>query len=231
MQLGFVLHRRPYRETSLLVDLFTEHSGYIRAVCRGGQRKSLAALMQPFYPLTLSFKGQGELVTLLQTEPRGMPHTLTSERLYAGLYVNELLVRLLPIGVPCPELFSVYQSTLIKLADKASASLEPMLRQFEFILLTELGVAFDFQHDAHGVPIESGGRYVWYSEQGFCRNDSDANGISGDSLLEIGFGQLNNIANQRVAKQLCRQALSGFLGKKPLKSRELFAQFLRGKRR
>ena len=41
LQRGFVLHRRPYSETSLLVDLFTEETGRLTVIAKGARANVL----------------------------------------------------------------------------------------------------------------------------------------------------------------------------------------------
>ena len=150
LQPAYVLHSRPYRDTSAIIELFTPEYGRLSAVPRGvrrqSRRRSSSARSQPFSPLLVSFSGRAELKTLVASESAGQPHVLAGNSLFSGLYMNELLVRLLHRHDPHPELFAFYAATLKDLS--AGAALEPVLREFELKLLDDLGYSFDFSVDA-----------------------------------------------------------------------------------
>lgn len=137
-QAAFVLHSRPYKETSALVDFFTP-LGRLRAVLRGARGKA-GALARPFVPLEVEFRGRSELKNVVRLEPNGIPNLLSGEALFSGLYLNELMIRLLPAEDPHPALFDHYLATLPLLA--AGNPLEPLLRSFEWRLLDDLGYGF-----------------------------------------------------------------------------------------
>ena len=120
---AFVLHSRPYKESSALVDLFTPQ-GRLRAVLRSARGKS-GSQARPFLPLEIELRGKGELKTLSRLEPNGIPNLLHGDVLFSGLYLNELLIRLLPAQDPQPELFEHYGLTLQALA--AGRPLQPLL--------------------------------------------------------------------------------------------------------
>src|SRR5580693_2734969 len=97
LQQAFILHHRPFRETSLLLDVFTEEHGKISLIAKGVRkhRSTLKALLQPFVPLLVSWQGKNELMNLVSVEAKGPPFQLRGDCLLSGLYVNELLVRVL----------------------------------------------------------------------------------------------------------------------------------------
>ena len=152
---AYVLHSRPYRDSSALVDLLTLHHGLQRVVWRGarGQRRKVSP--QPFMPLLVGLGGRSELKTLTQAEIAGRFSLLQGETLFSGLYLNELLVRLLVGGEPQPILFAAYQQSLEQLA--AGDPVEPILRRFEWQLLELLGYGFSLTEDAHGQPLDRTG--------------------------------------------------------------------------
>ncbi|MGC8384763.1 DNA repair protein RecO [Pseudomonas aeruginosa] len=113
-QATYVLHSRPYKETSALVDFFTP-LGRLRAVLRGARGKA-GALARPFVPLEAEWRGRGELKTVARLESAGVPNLLNGQALFSGLYLNELLIRLLPAEDPQPEIFAHYAATLPLLA-------------------------------------------------------------------------------------------------------------------
>lgn len=223
---AYVLHSRPYRDTSALVDLLTLHHGMQRVVWRGARSQRKGLTPQAFMPLMVSFAGRGELKTLAQAEAAGSYRLLQGENLFSGLYLNELLVRLAPPADPQPLLFAAYQHSIERLATESAV--EPVLRQFEWQLLDILGYGFSLKSDASGQIIEPAGRYVWQAEQGLIRLDglrsADSRGLPGHALLTMAAGVWDEPGTLRAAKQLMRQALAAHLGDRPLMSRQLFSR-------
>jgi DNA repair protein RecO (recombination protein O) len=224
-QPAYVLHLKPYRDTSAIVDLLTPDYGRISVVVRG-VRKSKSPkrqLLNPFHGLLVSFQGEGDLKLLTHFESHQRYFTLTGSHLYSGFYLNELLVRLLPEMDAHNDLFSLYESSIQSLHQQLD--IEPVLRCFEFRLLLELGYAISFTEDAiHHHPIKKNARYLCDLEQGFIEVDSTVNGmiIGGEDLLLIEQNNYSLPATRRAAKNLTRYLLKPLLGKRPLKSRELF---------
>lgn len=225
----YVLHTRPWRDSSLLVDLLVEQQGRVRAIARGQRRQSSrhsGNICQPFRPLLASLSGRGELKNLSRLEADGMVCTLPGDRLYAGFYVNELLLRVLPESDPHPRLYAEYQQLLAVLAAPCD-TIEPALRYFECTLLEQLGYAIDFRHEAHtGNPLQADTEYQFVAEAGFValdlRGARSGPVYPGTELLQVGRGQLESASTRAVAKQLMRQALAPLLGEKPLQSRMLY---------
>lgn len=222
---AYVLHSRPYRDSSALVDLLTLHHGLQRVVWRGarGQRRKLAP--QPFMPLLVGMVGRSDLKTLTQAEVAGGFAPLQGEVLFSGLYLNELLVRLLRTGDAQPLLFAAYQGALEQLAQ--GDRVEPILRRFEWQLLAILGYGFSLTEDANGQPVGTQQRYVWHASDGLqpIRDPLlvDA-GLPGAALLAMAADDWSAATTLRAAKQLMRQALGVHLGDRPLVSRQLFAR-------
>ncbi|QIB64478.1 DNA repair protein RecO [Kineobactrum salinum] len=231
LQPAWLLHSRPYRDDSLLLELFTAEHGRLGVVGKGTQRRSRggnnAALLQPFRPLLVSFGGRAELKQLNAVEAAEGGCHLAAERLFSGLYLNELLVRLLQRQDPQPRLFARYGETLTNLA--AAEDVELSLRRFEFSLLEALGYHFDPAADGHnGAPVVANGWYRYQPESGLvaCQPDSAAPAglFAGSDLLAIAAGQYGG-TQAGACKRLLRQALASHLGERPLHSRELFRQF------
>lgn len=165
---GFVLHRRDYRNTSLLLELFTAEEGRLACVAKGAKsaprgRSALAAQLQPFQPLWLGWVGRGEVKTLTRAEAAGPSIALSAERLYCGFYLNELLLRLVDREDPHEALFVFYQQAL---ADLALEPLDAVLRRFELRLLEELGYALDLRFDRQGRPVELARCYRYLPGEG-----------------------------------------------------------------
>jgi DNA repair protein RecO (recombination protein O) len=152
---------------------------------------------------------------------------LPGNRLYAGFYANEILLRALPEADPQPLLYDAYRHLLQDLLDPAIA-IEPPLRRFELTLLDELGYGIDFYHDAHsGESIRDGVNYTFVTEAGFiaCSGSQireQGNIYDGARLLQLGQGDLQSDASRVAAKHIMRQAMRPLLGDKPLQSRRLY---------
>lgn len=227
-QPAYVLHLRPYRDTSALVDLLTPDYGRLSVVVRG-VRKSKSPkrqLLNPFHGLLISFQGEGDLKLLTQFESNQRFFNLHAAYLYSGFYLNELIVRLLPEMDAHNDLFSLYETSIQALHQQED--IEPILRRFEFRLLMELGYAIDLQVDAiQQEPIKSDRFYKCDLERGFIelfQGEIVSVSYSGEDLLAIATDNYTQLSTRRTAKQLTRFLLSPLLGKKPLKSRELFFQ-------
>ena len=220
-QAGFLLHRRPYRETSFLVDLLTREHGRISAVARGARRAKDVPL-QPFFRLSVSWRGRGQLPTVTSYEVEEQ-HRLVGRNLYAGLYINEILVRTLRAEETVEGFFESYEKAIEALA--LQLPIEPVLRGFEIELLEKLGYALEFGFDAGtGAEIDRAGHYQYVHELGFERVDSSrGDSFDGGTLLEIANGDFSKPAARRAAKHILRRALRPLIGDKPLASRALFA--------
>ena len=146
LQRCFVLHSRPYRETSLLLDVFSEQAGRLTLVANGVRRPRsfLKGILQPFTPLFLEWRGRGSLQTLQKAEPISLALPLFGGSLYSAFYVNEILCRVLDVNTPYPHLFFDYLNALRELAQNTDPQIP--LRRFELALLTHLGYGIDFLH-------------------------------------------------------------------------------------
>lgn len=225
LQPAFILHRRPYRNSSLLLEAFSQECGRLSLVARGATapRSRLKGLLQPFAPLLLSWIGAGELATLTGAEDTGLPAPLPSNRVLAGLYVNELLVRLLPRLDPLPDLFAAYQSLLAELATDSGE--EPPLRRFEKRLLEQLGYGLTLDREADsGAAIVAEAQYRYVVDRGPLALSQTATGvlISGRGLLALHDDLLADPAVLNEVKRLTRAALAEQLRGRALKTRELY---------
>lgn len=232
-QRAFVLHSRPYSETSLLLDLFSESHGRLRVLAKGARarRSQLKGTLQPFTPLLVRWTGRGEVKTLTKAEAVSLALPLSGMTLYCGLYVNELLSRVLQQESPFSELFFDYLHCLQMLAE-SSSSPEPALRRFELALLGHLGYGVDFLHCAgSGEEIADTMNYSYREEKGFIASlVVSQRSFSGRQLRALWARDFPDVDTLRAAKRFTRIALKPYLGGKPLKSTELFRQFLPKKR-
>jgi DNA repair protein RecO (recombination protein O) len=171
-----VLHARPYRESSQLVELLARDRGRTVAVIRGvrgGSRRRSGGPLEPFCRHAVELAGDGEVRTIRRAEP-DRRFDLRRDHLLAGFYVNELLTRLLHRDAPVPELFDAVLATLGAL--EAGLDLEPVLRTFELGLLEALGHGLDLERDAHGSPLDPEAAYVYRPEAGWYRSEPDPDG-------------------------------------------------------
>jgi DNA repair protein RecO (recombination protein O) len=223
---AFVLHTRDYRETSLLLEVFTSGYGRLGLVAKGAKRpkSGVRGVLHPFQPLTVSWAGKGELGVLTAAEPTGTRANLRGEALYCGFYLNELLMRLLHRHDPHESLFEIYRHALDSLA--LDSGQEATLRIFEKRLLQELGYALLLDREAAGNdPVKPEQIYNYVIDRGPVPvNDVDHEGVRvhGDSLLELAVEQIAAPRALQETKRLMRAVLTRYLDGKPLHSRKLF---------
>ncbi len=228
LQPAYILHSRPYRDSSLILEVFCAELGRLSLVSKGARRRSKggsnAALLQPFVPLLLSFSGRSEMKTLTAVEGAGSPLALRGERLFSAMYLNELLVRLLHRHDPHPLLFASYGEALGELA--AAGEVESTLRRFELGLLDELGYSFSLALDGlSGEGLDNDGWYSFHPDYGLVAtmagSDPARPAYAGRDLLAMAGGEFGG-AVRNTARRLLRQVLAVHLGDAPLKSRDLF---------
>lgn len=228
-QPAYVLHTRPYRETSLLVEAFSRDYGRVALLARGARRPraALRGLMMGFQPLELSWSGKGEVLTLMKAEWQGGQPLLAGLPLFCGYYLNELLLKLLPREDAHPFLFERYTQILLHLGYSSRDQVaEADLRSFERALLRELGYGLTLSHDQEGAEIIPEARYRYEIEYGPVRiGDDDPNsGIAGQTLLDMESDQYSLAATRSEAKQLMRRLLTHYLDGAELESRKLFKE-------
>jgi DNA repair protein RecO (recombination protein O) len=217
---ALVVHVRPYRETSAIVTLLTLQHGRVAVVARGARGKRGNPL-QPFNRIRASWQGRGNLVTLVGAETEA--HLwLTGDALTAGLYVLELINRLLGERESAPRIFAAACWALEALRDGVPDT-EVVLRQFEQLLLRELGYGLDFTRDAgSGAAIEADAHYWFDPASGFLRAPAATSATySGAALLDIAAADYGSRASRVTAKRVARRALGTLLGARPLASRKL----------
>jgi len=245
-QAVYVLNRRAYQETSLIVDVFSLEHGRLSVVAKGAMRskKNWSALLQAFQPLLMSWTGRSTLKTLKSLDVPSAPLPLTSKYLYCAYYLNELVIKLVPEFEVNASIFSSYVSALDALNEQKYV--EAILRKFELELLIALGLAPDFCFDASGHEICENSVYGFKTQHGFERvpdhryqNGSDGYGlllIEGrniarlyQSTSESGADssvilKIENRDFYRQSKALMRILIDRALGGREIKTRELFKQ-------
>jgi len=222
---AFVLHSYPFRETSLLVEIFSRQHGRVPLVARGARRPKSAVrgLLMNFQPLSLSWFGKHEVRTLHSAEWQGGQPLLQGTALLCGFYLNELLLNLMVRDDPHEQLFDYYSQTLLRLAH--GADMAATLRCFEKHLLQELGYALLLEHEAGSLkPIDPILSYRYVVERGAVRDaigTEDGLLVSGKTLLDIAADNYSDAQSSRQGKQLMRMLLNHHLGGKVLHTREL----------
>jgi len=214
-QPAFILHSRPYRETSLLLECLTRDHGRIGVVARGvrSQRGRLQrALLEPFQPLALDLQMRGELATLRFAESIATPCRLLGDAGLAGLYVNELVVRLTERQDPHPALYHAYAQTLARLA--AGDSLAWHLRRFERDLLAALGYALQLDAEAEtGEPLELDASYAYRPEQGPVRcRPGEPHTLRGSDLLALQEDRPPDAQGLHALRDMMRELIRFHLG-------------------
>jgi DNA repair protein RecO (recombination protein O) len=214
-QPAYVLHARPYRETSLLLECLTREHGRLGVVARGvrGERARLRrAQLEPFQPLLMDFLLRGELATLTAIEPVGAPRRLSGDMGLAGLYLNELVVRLTGRQDPMDGLFDCYAQTLSRLAAGEPAAWS--LRRFERDLLEVLGYALQLEHEADtGELLLPDAHYRYSVEQGAVRCSADSkHGLRGDDLLALQQDRMPDARGLKALRDMVREVIRFHLG-------------------
>ena len=228
---AWVLHSRPFRETSLIVEAFSREFGRMGLVARGGRRprSRLALAALPFRLLLLSWTGRGELATLTAAESAPRHSALAppgGETLLAAMYLNELVLRLTRREDPHPELFDHYSQALGDLC--AGREMEPALRCFELDLLASLGFGLNLEHDTEGRALAAETAYCYRMEQGAealpkGARTGEAMNFFGAELLGIARRDWGSRDTRRAARRLLRTAIDFYLEGKPLNTRKVFA--------
>ncbi len=224
-QPAFVLHSYPYRETSLIIDVFSRDHGRLALVAKGAKRphSALRGVLQTFQPLSMSWSGKSEMRTLTGAEWVGGMLPLMGDALLCGFYVNELLVKFCAREDPHPQLFHHYVVTLTRLAHD-----EPpvqVLRSFERVLLRETGYAMALDRTVARKAVTAEGRYVFDPERGVREA---ANGlpahwpvVSGQTLLDMECDDYHRAQTVAQSKTLMRFLLNTYLGGTPLATRQI----------
>ena len=245
MDRGYVLHTYPYRETSLILQAWTEKHGRLGIVAKGARRPKSASrsLLVPFQPLVLDWFGRSELKTLKGAEPAGPATPLAGQSLLSAFYLNELLLKLTSREDPHEELFAAYDEAIAALralsreaprGDALGAKIEPVLRRFELRLLQELGYAVELAREGGThAPVVAEREYVYVVERGpVAVGDADAalpGGVrlSGRTLLDLNQGRLEGADTVAQAKQLMRMLIGHCLNGQELATRAMLRDLQR----
>ena len=228
-QPAFVLHARPWRETSLLLEVLSADHGRLGLVARGvhgPKRQALRAALQPLQHVRFDAVQRGELAHLNAAEAIDAAPPLAGDAVLAAFYVNELLLRLAPRQDPNPELYLLYGEVRAHLA---RAGLAWTLRRFERDLLDVLGLGLDFAHEGDGTPIDPAARYRLDPEHGPRRVLGERDGersrsATGRALLSLAADEAPEADDLGGLRRALREVLAAHLGGRPLKSWQLMSE-------
>ncbi len=234
LQPAYILHRRNYRENSLLLDVFMLEAGRVACIARGAlnSRHGRSALLQPFQPLQLSCSGKGTLLTVKDLEAASAAIPLQGKALFCAYYINELVLYLLPERESLAPVFAYYVHALTGLQEGA---LEFTLRRFEIQLLTEMGLAPDFLRDDQGRDItaehaylhSTDGQFVLADKNSVTYSDTQFTGETLQFLAQTDDARYRRAFDdqpvlRREAKNLMRRLLDQALHGRRLNSRTFF---------
>lgn len=225
-QRAFLLHTYPYRETSLVAELYTRDNGRVAVIARGARRprSALRGVLLAFQPLLLGWSGKSELKTLHKAEWQGGYTPLRGLSLICGFYLNELLLKLLPREDPHEKLYEAYASALSQLPDTADHA--AVLRRFERVLLQELGYGLVLEREvAGGGPIVAEARYCYVPERGPVpvREVDGKTGVelAGQTLIDMAANRYSDPQTVQQSKALMRALITHCLGPQTLHTRQL----------
>ncbi len=230
-QPAYILHHRPFRDTSQLLDVFSRDHGKLSLVARGSRsaKSRLAGLLRPFQPLLLSWSLKTDLGTLTGAEINDRAQSLVGDALMAGYYVNELLLYLLHRHDPQSEIFVVYEETLAALA--GGFDVVSTLRGFEIELLRLSGYALNLETEARtDRPLQPGQAYEFRPDEGAVpvERREGAMVFTGAQLLAIAAQDFESDECRRDAGRLLRRVIHYQLDGRELKTRKVLKDLLRG---
>ena len=224
-----MLHTRPFKETSLLVDLFTRNHGRISVIAKGAQRpkSKIGIIKTPSCLFFISCIGRGELKTLTHCEIKEYFFPI-AEAFNSVVYLNELLIKLLEKEDPHPEIFDHYLIVCGSLKSNKKEKLEKNLRSFELTLLKEIGYGLNLNFEGNSdIEIKEDTSYKFVPSVGFLpltKSESNKNNFSGRDILNLSTGNFSSPDTLLASKQIMRQAIDFHLGNKTLKIREYLSQ-------
>jgi DNA repair protein RecO (recombination protein O) len=218
---AFVLHARPWRDTSLLLDVLSREYGLMRVLARSarGPKSRFRGYLQPFTALRMLCGGKGTLAYLNKVEHAAFSEVFKASSYRAACYVNELLLRMLKPDAPCPFIYTAYQDLLVTLGDEARVA--SVLRVFELTLLRALGYGLNCMEASDGQRIDAKQFYTYRHETGFVLQPDAP--YSGAMIQALASGRLSGVEQVRQSKHLLRFILLHYLEGKPLKSWAVWA--------
>ena len=232
LQPGYILHHRPFRDTSQILDIVTRDHGKVAVVARGsrGAKSRLGGVLRPFLPLRVSWVAKSDLGTLTGAEAAGPPAGVVGDAMLSAYYVNELLLHFLHRYDPQPEIFALYEQVLNALVQTENVAAS--LRSFEIEFLSLLGYAVNLEHEYGGQESLNADRhYQFQMEQGAVPVERSEGPLifAGSTLTAIAEQRFDEPEVLRAANRLLREIISFHLGGKELKSRKVLMELHRGR--
>jgi len=233
-QPAWILHTLPWRETSLIVEVFTRNHGRVALAAKGARRpmSELRGVLMAFQPLLLDWSGGGEVKTLVRGEWCGVQALLAGRALLCAYYLNELLLKLTAREDPHPALFDAYESAIAAL--RRGENLPRALRRFELALLRELGYGVMLDSDGSGQPFRPNESYLYIIEHGpwpfsadVAREAADGVRVDGQTLIDLAADDFSRPETLHEAGHLLRTLIHHHLGGQSLQSRRVLEE-LRG---
>tara|TARA_Y100001970_G_C14235035_1_gene861297 strand:+ start:772 stop:1467 length:696 start_codon:yes stop_codon:yes gene_type:complete len=217
----FLLHQRSYGETSIISEVFTKKNGRMSIIAKGAKKpkSKFFGYLVPFYKLAITYSGRSELKTLTSIDRNLMDYNNTlSKKSYSLLYINELLIKLLPKDAAQSDLFDLYDNFLKQVSSKKD--LEITLRNFELDLLDMLGYGLDFEYEiGSNTPIKANEKYSYIPEKGF--KNIESGNLSGEDIINVKKRNLSNVS-KNLLKDITTKAIGFCLDGKELTSRNIF---------
>lgn len=231
-QPAYILHHRPFRDSSQILDIVTRDHGKVAVVARGsrGSKSRLAGVLRPFLPLTVSWVARSDLGTLTGAEAAGPPTGLRGDAMLSAFYVNELLLNFLHRHDPQPDIYNLYAEVIIALG--STPNIAESLRSFELRLLSLLGYAVNLQHTSGTrAPLDPLRSYEYRMEEGPVPVErSDGRLVfTGAQLSSMAAQEFDDPAVLGAANRLLREVIAHHLGGKELKSRKVLLEVHRGR--
>ncbi len=224
---GFIIHSRPFKEKSLLLELYTLNYGRISAVARISKASASRSMgvYQPFIPLNLSLRqGKSSLWHLSEAIMKRQSFNIGTPKIFSAIYLNELLYYLTIPQDPEPRLFASYLDSLEKFENDGDEFM--ILRNFEEILIESLGYAPNYE-TIKGEALKADSNYLYLPKNGFIESDDFENVLfSGKDLLLIKQRDFSSKNTKIALKNLFKIIVDSLLNGRTLKSRELYSQFL-----
>ena len=229
---AYILHHRPFRDSSQILELITRDHGKIAVVARGSRNKKsrFSGILRPFLPLRLSWNSKSNLGTLTGAEAVGLSAGVSGDNIFSAYYVNELLINFLHRHDPQPEIFTLYEKIIYDLVGVSNVAKK--LRSFELELLRLLGYALNLTHENDGIkPIDEKLYYEYQMENGLVAVNHTEGGLNfcGKLLTGISEKRFDDEETLKAANKLLRQIIDFHLGGKQLKSRKVLLDLHRCK--
>ena len=229
----YILHRRDYSESSLILEILSREHGRVSLIAKGAKRnkKQQGISYSLYQEYLMSWVSKSELGTLIDVELATIMTSMSPKQMMTGFYMNEIILRLLHKHESHPELFDSYNSTVRELSNDNTEQV--LIRYFEKILLQSLGYGVIFDQDLNtGKDIVADVNYYYKLDFGPTSNKQDSGAgipVSGSTLIGLNNETLMDTKNKNEAKRLLRSLLNQYLGEKPLESRKLYQEYIKNK--